>query len=153
MGTVLKIHEQPLKLIVLILKHVFDRLEGKSFDLNDLNLNLKKLGIRTELNLDVTFIYECLKINHTLLDEQSLTVDNVKIPELKEVTVEYYQTFSETKTYYYSLNVETYSSDRKTVFSFFEYDGSDYVEPLYGKLLDSDTTESEIIDEGINNIY
>jgi len=85
MGTVLKIHEQPLKLIVLILKHVFDRLEGKSFDLNDLNLNLKKLGIRTELNLDVTFIYECLKINHTLLNEQSLTVDNVKIPELKRL--------------------------------------------------------------------
>ena len=62
MGNSLEIHLLSPKTVIMISKLVYQQELSATFDLDDLNKAIKKIGIRTELNLDVSFIYEVIQL-------------------------------------------------------------------------------------------
>jgi hypothetical protein len=152
MGNSLEIHLLSPKTVIMISKLVYQQEQNHVFDLDELNTAIKKIGIRTELNLDVSFIYEVIQLNEDKFDNNTITVENVILPELKEVEVDYYKTMSEAVNYYYKVDVKTFSKKRGIVQNFFRYDGDDYIEVDSYHPYDKEYNDSEILDSGINDI-
>jgi hypothetical protein len=152
MGNSLEIHLLSPKTVIMISKLVYQNEKNNVFDLDELNTAIKKIGIRTELNLDVSFIYEVIQLNEDKFDNNTITVENVILPELKEVEVDYYKTMSEAVNYYYKVDVKTFSKKRGIVQNFFRYDGDDYIEVDSYHPYDKEYNDSEILDSGINDI-
>jgi hypothetical protein len=79
-------------------------------------------------------------------------VENIILPELKQIEVDYYQTYSEVVHSYYKVNFESFSKQKRIVNNFFRYDGDDTVDINYIEPYDKDYGDSEFIDSGINDI-
>jgi hypothetical protein len=152
MGNSLEIHLLSPKTVIMISKLVYQNEKNNVFDLDELNMAIKKIGIRTELNLDVSFIYEVIQLNEDKFNDNTISVENLILPELRELEVDYYRTYSETVNYYYKIDVKTFSKKRGIVHNFFRYDGDDYVEIDSYSPYDSDHHDTEFLDGGINDI-
>ena len=152
MGNSLEIHLLSPKTVIMISKLVYQQEKNNVFDLDELNMAIKKIGIRTELNLDVSFIFEVIQLNEDKFDNNTITVENIILPELKEVEVDYYKTMSEVVNYYYKVDVKTFSKKRGIMQNFFRYDGDDYIEVDNYHPYDSDHHDSEFLEGGINDI-
>ena len=148
----LEIHLLSPKTVIMISKLVYQQELSAAFDLDDLNKAIKKIGIRTELNLDVSFIYEVIQLNADKFNDNTITVENIILPELKQIEVDYYQTYSEVVHSYYKVNFESFSKQKRIVNNFFRYDGDDTVDINYIEPYDKDYGDSEFIDSGINDI-
>ena len=79
----IEIHTLSPKTVVMISKLVYKNHINGTFNLDDLNNSIKKLGIRTEFNLDVSFIYEVIRLNEDKFNDNTITFENVILPELK----------------------------------------------------------------------
>ena len=108
MGSSVEITKLPKKAIIIILKLVYNDYAGDFFDLPDLNASIERMGIYTMLNLDTTFVYESIKLNLDNIKSKSLTIDNLKLPELIQVNVTYEKTYSQVITDYYENEIDTY---------------------------------------------
>ena len=152
MGNSLEIHLLSPKTVIMISKLVYQQEQNAVFDLDELNMAIKKIGIRTELNLDVSFIFEVIQLNEDKFDNNTISVENLILPELKELEVDYYKTMSEVVNYYYKVDVKSFSRKKSIVNNFFRYDGDDYIEVDNYHPYDSDHNDSETLDGGINDI-
>jgi hypothetical protein len=153
MGSSLEIHLLSPKTVIMISKLVYQQENNHVFDLVELNHAIKKIGIRTELNLDVSFIFEVIHLNEDKFKDNTITVENIILPELKEVEVDYYRTYSETVNYYYRVDLKSFSKKRGIINNFFRYDeGSDYVEIDNYQEYDKEHHDTEFLDGGINDI-
>ena len=148
----LEIHLLSPKTVIMISKLVYEQELSAAFDLDDLNRAIKKIGIRTELNLDVSFIYEVIQLNADKFNDNTITVENIILPKLKTLEVDYYRTYSEMVNYYYRVNVESFSKQKRIVNNFFRYDGDDYVDIDNYQEYDKEYRDSEYLDGGINDI-
>ena len=147
------LHKLSKKTLVVLIKIIYENVDTmSSIDLHDINKALKKTGISTNLNLDVTFIYELYILNEKNLINKTLNVENIEIPELKSVDVRYYEIRSETITYYYNVNLETFTTKKQVVDNFFRYDGDDYIDITYMDSQDRDYGDSETHESGIDDI-
>jgi hypothetical protein len=153
MGSSLEIHLLSPKTVIMISKLVYQQENNHVFDLVELNHAIKKIGIRTELNLDVSFIFEVIQLNEDKFKDNTITVENIILPELKEVEVDYYRTYSETINRYYRVDLKSFSKKRGIINNFFRYDeGTDYVEIDNYQEYDSEHHDTEFLDGGINDI-
>jgi hypothetical protein len=148
----LELHLLSPKTVIMISKLVYQQEQNAVFDLDELNMAIKKIGIKTELNLDVSFIFEVIQLNEDKFNDNTITVENIILPELKKVEVDYYRTYSEVVNYYYKINVETFSKKRGIVQNFFRYDGDDFVEIDNYPEYDKEHHDTEFLDGGINDI-
>ena len=152
MGSSLEIHLLSPKTVIMISKLVYQQEKNNVFDLDELNTAIKKIGIRTELNLDVIFIYEVIQLNEDKFNNNTISVENLILPELKELEVDYYKTVSEAVNYYYKVDVKSFSTKKSIVNNFFRYDGDDFVEVDNYHPYDKEYTDSEVLYSGINDI-
>jgi hypothetical protein len=152
MGNSLEIHLLSPKTVIMISKLVYEQELSAAFDLDDLNRAIKKIGINTNLNLDVSFIYEVIQLNADKFNDNTITVENIILPKLKTLEVDYYETKSEVIHSYYKVNLESFSKQKRIVNNFFSYDGDDTVDVNYIEPYDKDYGDSEFIDSGINDI-
>ena len=140
------------KTIIVISKLVYEREGTGTFDLHDLNKAIKKLGIYTDFNLDVSFVYEVIQLNEQKFQTNTISIENLILPELKDIEVDYYKTYSEMVTYYYKKEFQSYSKERAIVNNFFRYEGSDYEDVDYMVEDDKEYGDSEYMDGGISEI-
>ena len=140
------------KTIIVISKLVYERQGTGTFDLDDLNKAIKKLGIYTDFNLDVSFVYEVIQLNEQKFQTNTISIENLILPELKDIEVDYYKTYSEMVTYYYKREFKSYSKKRAIVDNFFRYEGSDYEDVDYMVENDKEYGDSEYMDGGISEI-
>ena len=140
------------KTIIVISKLVYERQGTGTFDLDDLNKAIKKLGIYTDFNLDVSFVYEVIQLNEQKFQTNTISIENLILPELKDIEVDYYKTYSEMVTYYYKKEFQSYSKERAIVDNFFRYEGSDYEDVDYMVEDDKEYGDSEYMDGGISEI-
>ena len=140
------------KTIIVISKLVYERQGTGTFDLDDLNKAIKKLGIYTDFNLDVSFVYEVIQLNEQKFQTNTISIENLILPELKDIEVDYYKTYSEMVTYYYKREFKSYSKKRAIVDNFFRYEGSDYEDVDYMVEDDKEYGDSEYMDGGISEI-
>jgi hypothetical protein len=148
----IEIHTLSPKTVVMISKLVYKDHINNTIDLFDLNNSIKKLGIRTELNLDVSFIYEVIRLNEDKFNNDTITFENVILPKLKEVGVDYYRSYRETVTYYYHIDVKSFSKQKGIIDNFFNYEGDDGYDIDFMQSIDKDYSDSEYVDGGINDI-
>jgi hypothetical protein len=148
----LELHLLSPKTVIMISKLVYQQEKNNVFDLDELNMAIKKIGIRTELNLDVSFIYEVIQLNEDKFNDNTITVENIILPELKEVEVDYYKTMSEAVNYYYKIDVKSFSTKKSIVNNFFRYYCDDFVEVDNYHPYVKEYTDSEVLDSGINAI-
>ena len=140
------------KTIIVISKLVYGNQGSGTFDLDDLNKAIKKLGIHTDFNLDVSFVYEVIQLNEQKFQTNTISIENLILPELQDLDVEYYKTYSEIVTYYYQKDLQSYSKKKAIVDNFFRYEGSDYVDIDYLTEDDKDYGDTEYLDGGISDI-
>jgi len=148
-----KLSKKALVLLAKICYEEFKRGDSiDSFDIYDLSAAIKKMGFTTSRNLDTTFVYELLKLNREKLEENSLNAENIILPGLQEVKLDYYRTVNETITYYYNVELDSYSKDKNILGNYFNYDGDDAVDIYYREPYDKDYGDSETHDEGISGV-
>ena len=138
--------------IIVISKLVYERQGTGTFDLDDLNKAIKKLGIYTDFNLDVSFVYEVIQLNEQKFQTNTISIENLILPELKDIEVDYYKTYSEMVTYYYKKEFQSYSKKRAIVDNFFSSEGSDYEDVDYMVEYHKEYGDSEYMDGGISDI-
>jgi hypothetical protein len=80
-------------------------------------------------------------------------VENIILPELKEVEVDYYRTYTETVNYYYRVDLKSFSKKRGIINNFFRYEeGADCVDIDNYQEYDKEHHDTEFLDGGINDI-
>lgn len=147
------IHELSPRTIIVIAKLVYADHQNGIIDLDDVNKSIRKLGISTDLNLDVSFIYEVIHMNDERFENNTISPENLILPEKQSVNIEYYKTFSETVTYYYRTEVESFSKKKGILQNFFNYDeGDDFIDTDDLQEYDKDWGDTEYLDGGINKI-
>ena len=147
------IHELSPRTIIVIAKLVYADHQNAIIDLDDVNKSIRKLGISTDLNLDVSFIYEVIRDNNERFENNTISPENLILPEKQSVNIEYYKTFSEMVTYYYRTEVESFSKNKGILQNFFNYDeGDDFIDTDDLQEYDKDWGDTEYLDGGINKI-
>lgn len=152
MGSSVEITKLPKKAIIIILKLVYNDYAGDFFDLPDLNASIERMGIYTMLNLDTTFVYESIKLNLDNIKSKSLTIDNLKLPELIQVNVTYEKTYSQVITDYYENEIDTYSKDKLILRNFYDFEGDDYIDIDISNNSHRDYGDSEYFSSGIIDV-
>ena len=148
------IHELSPRTIIVIAKLVYADHQNGIIDLDDLNKAIRKLGINTDLNLDVSFIYEVIRNNNERFENNTISPENLILPEKQSIDIEYYRTHSETVTYYYRTEVESFSKKKGILQNFFNYDeGDDLIDTDDLQEDDKDWGDTEYLDGGINKIF
>ena len=104
------------------------------------------------ISLDVSFVYEVIQLNEQKFQTNTISIENLILPELKDIEVDYYKTYSEAVTYYYKREFQSYSKKRAIVDNFFRYEGSDYEDVDYMVEDDKEYGDSEYMDGGISEI-
>ena len=148
------IHELSPRTIIVIAKLVYADHQNGIIDLDDLNKSIRKLGINTDLNLDVSFIYEVIRMNDERFENNTISPENLILPEKQSINIEYYRTQSETVTYYYRTEVESFSKKKGILQNFFNYgEGDDFIDT--DELEDDykDYGDTEYLDGGISKIF
>ena len=148
------IHELSPRTIIVIAKLVYADHQNGIIDLDDLNKSIRKLGINTDLNLDVSFIYEVIRMNDERFENNTISPENLILPEKQSINIEYYRTQSETVTYYYRTEVESFSKKKGILQNFFNYgEGDDFIDTDELEEVDKDWGDTEYLDGGINRIF
>ena len=148
------IHELSPRTIIVIAKLVYAGHQNGIIDLDDLNKSIRKLGISTDLNLDVSFIYEVIRMNDERFENNTISPENLILPEKQSINIEYYRTQSETVTYYYRTEVESFSKKKGILQNFFNYgEGDDFIDT--DELEDDykDYGDTEYLDGGLSKIF
>jgi len=65
--------------IIVISKLVYGNQGSGTFDLDDLNKAIKKLGIYTDFNLDVSFVYEVIQLNEQKFQTNTISIENLEL--------------------------------------------------------------------------
>ena len=148
------IHELSPRTIIVIAKLVYADHQNGIIHLDDLNKSIRKLGINTDLNLDVSFIYEVIRMNDERFENNTISPENLILPEKQSINIEYYRTQSETVTYYYRTEVESFSKKKGILQNFFNYgEGDDFIDTDELEEDDKDWGDTEYLDGGINRIF
>lgn len=149
----IRITEFDNRFLVFFLKQVFPELEHKvyyGFTNQDLNKASKKLGIKTEYMADADYVHALIIKNKEHLENGTLSVDNIIIPELRTAMVEYEERHSEIiKTTYY-IEIETYSEGKESIIDGYLDDNSLDGINKYDHQSDKEYLDSEYIDNNIN---
>lgn len=138
--------------IIVISKLVYENHGIGTFDLDDLNKAIRKLGIYTDFNLDVSFVYEVIQLNQEKFYDNTISTENLILPQLKNIEVSYYKTYSQVVYYNYRKDIQSYSKKKSIVDNFFRYEGSDYVDIDSSSEYDTDYGDSEYLEGGIIDI-
>jgi len=93
-----------------------------------------------------------IQLNADNFNNNTISVENLILPELKELEVDYYKTMSEVVNYYYRVDVKSFSRKKSIVDNFFRYDGDDYIEVENNSPYDSEHRDTEYLEGGINDI-
>jgi hypothetical protein len=104
--------------LVFYLKQIYPELKNDAYyglNTNDLNVASKKLGIKTQYMADADYVYALIKKNKEHLENGTLSVDNIIIPELRTAMVEYTESHSEIVNTIYNVEIETYSEGNKAI--------------------------------------
>jgi hypothetical protein len=152
MGTSVELSKLPKKVIIIILKLVYNDYKGDYFDLPDLNTSITRMGIHTTLNLDTTFVYESIKLNLDNIKSGSLTIDNLKLPELIQVNVTYEKIYTQVITDYYEDDINTYSKDERILNNFYDFEGDDYIDIDISNNSHRDYGDSEYVSNSIVDV-
>ena len=113
-----RITEFDNRFLVFFLKHVYPELEDEvnyGFTNHDLNKVSKKLGIKTEYMADADYVHALIIKNKEHLENGTLSVDNIIIPELRTAMVEYEERHSEIIETTYYIEIETYSEGKTSI--------------------------------------
>jgi hypothetical protein len=146
------IHELSPRTIIVITKLVYADHQNTIIDLDDVNKSIRKLGISTDLNLDISFIYEVIRMNDERFENNTISPENLILPEKQSVNIEYYKTFSEFKKYMDEHRLdqekiqEYLKSQRKFPMPVIEYKG--------GQMMDQEGHHRAVVAKlkGINEI-
>jgi len=148
-----EIYKLSPKTIIVIAKLVYEEHSDIILDLVDLNKSIRKLGISTSLNLDASFIYEVIRLNKKKFEDNTISTENLILPEKQNLKIDYFQTYSEIVTYYYSVEIESFSQDKRILENFLEIDQAEDWIDIYSKdYYDKDWGDSEFIDSGIHDV-
>ena len=148
-----EIYKLSPKTIIVIAKLVYEEHSYIILDLVDLNKSIRKLGISTSLNLDASFIYEVIRLNKKKFEDNTISTENLILPEKQNLKIDYFQTYSEIVTYYYSVEIESFSQDKRILENFLENDQAEDWIDIYSKnYYDKDWGDSEFIDSGIHDV-
>ena len=117
---------------------------------------LRIFGIESITVKEYSFIIEFFKLNNENLTNKTLTVENVILPELKKVKLNYflYETYTEEKIW--NQEVETYSTEKQVCKQFFDGESNQAEDAIdiYSTSPDSDRiTDSTVDGDGIHIIY
>jgi hypothetical protein len=138
--------------IIVISKLVYENHGIGVFDLDDLNKAIRKLGIYTDFNLDVSFVYEVIQLNQEKFYDNTISTENLILPQLKNIEVLYYKTYSQVVTYNYREDIQSYSKKKAIVDNFFRYEGDDYVDIDSSSEYDKEYGDSDYMEGGIIDI-
>jgi hypothetical protein len=137
------------RFLVFFLKQVYFELRDEAyygFDQHALNSASKKLGIKTQYMADADYVYALINKNKEHLENGTLSVDNIIIPELKTAMVTYTETISElVKTTYY-IEIDTYSEGKRDIIDCYLDDNSADGINKYDYEADRNHTDSEFYD-------
>ena len=148
------IHELSPRTIIVIAKLVYADHQNGIIDLDDVNKSIRKLGISTDLNLDVSFIYEVIRMNDEKFENNTISPENLILPEKQSIDIEYYKTYSETVEYFYRTEVESFSKKKGILQNFFNYgEGDDYIDTDELEEDYKNWGDTEYLDGGINKIF
>lgn len=148
------IHELSPRTIIVIAKLVYGDHGNGIIDLDDVNKSIRKLGINTDLNLDVSFIYEVIRMNDDKFQNNTISTENIVLPEKQSVDIEYYKSYSEHVIYYYRTEVESFSKKKRILQNFFNNDGGDdFIDLDDSQETYKDWGDTEYLDGGINRIF
>jgi len=110
------------------------------------------LGIRgNDSSLDCDYIYNVWEMNQDLFEEDRLTQPLNK-PELKNVEFDWYGWETQWVKLTYRHEIKTYSSSKDNIYDYINgmRSGGDYTY-CDGKLIDTDTYDSEVTDDSIDD--
>ena len=113
-----RITEFDNRFLIFYLKQIYPELKNDAyygFNNHDLNKASKKLGIKTQYMADADYVYALIKKNKEHLENGTLSVDNIIIPELRTAMVEYTESHSEIVNTIYNVEIETYSEGNKAI--------------------------------------
>ena len=113
-----RITEFDNRFLVFFLKQVYPELKEEAyygFNNHDLNRASKKLGIKTQYMTDADYVHALISKNKEHLENGTLSVDNIIIPELRTAMVEYTETHSEMVNSVYYVEIETYSEGNRGI--------------------------------------
>jgi hypothetical protein len=144
-----RITEFDNRFLVFFLKQVYFELRDEAyygFDQHALNSASKKLGIKTQYMADADYVYALINKNKEHLENGTLSVDNIIIPELRTAMVEHTETHSETVNTTYYIEIETYSEGKRSIIdNYLDNDAEDGID-IYDYEPNRDYVESEFID-------
>jgi hypothetical protein len=155
-----KIYEQPIGKILIMMRKSFEDAKKRSDLTHDMfykiDEELRIFGIESITVKEYSFIIEFFKLNNENLTNKTLTVENVILPELKKVKLNYflYETYTEEKIW--NQEVETYSTEKQVCKQFFDGESNQAEDAIdiYSTSPDSDRiTDSTVDGDGIHIIY
>jgi len=156
----MKIYEQPIGRLLIMMRKSFQYATRKPYLTNqrfyDIQEELKIFNIESITVKEYSFIIEFFKLNAENLLNKTLTVENVILPELKKVKLEYFQYETYTEEKMWKEEVETYSTEKLVCKQFFdgESNGAEDAIDVFNTDPDSDRiTDSTIDGETIKIIY
>jgi hypothetical protein len=143
------------KFIKMVMEETdFDSLESsQDSDLQDGVESVESiLGIRgNDSSLDCDYIYNVWQMNENLFEEDKLTQPLNK-PKLKNVEFDWYGWETQWVKLTYRHKINTYSSSKDNIYDYINgmRSGGDYTY-WDGKLIDTDTYDSEVTDDSIDD--
>jgi hypothetical protein len=82
------------------------------------------MGIKTQYMADADYVRALILKNKEHLENRTLSVNNIIIPELKTAEVTYTETFYQTVNTTYYMEIETYSEGDRNIIDFYLEDNS-----------------------------
>ena len=123
------IYDLPISMLLIIMKKLYREL---LVDKNDIYLitygtervdkELKIFGYDNISIKEYSFIVEFMRLNYENLKSNTLTKENVVLPELKKVQLEHIREEIDTTEKRWDLEVETFSTEKSVCYQFFDGD-------------------------------
>jgi hypothetical protein len=119
-----KISEQPIGKLLIMMRKAFQDAKNRSHLTHTMfykiEEELKIFGIKSITVKEYSFIIEFFKLNNENLINKTLTNENVILPELKKVKLQYFQYETYTEERMWRQEVETYSTEKLVCKQFFD---------------------------------
>jgi hypothetical protein len=152
-----KIYEQPIEKILIMMRKSFEEAKKRSDLTHDMfykiDEELRIFGIESITVKEYSFIIEFFKLNNENLTNKTLTKENVILPELKKVKLQYFQYETYTEERMWRQEVETYSTEKQVCKQFFDGESNQAEDAIdiYSTSPDSDRiTDSTVDGDGIH---
>lgn len=148
-----KFAELPKKILILMARLMYNTIDSSRTNFlfgDDIKDAITPLGYETELAEDISFLSELFKLNYDTLKEGKLNDNNIIMPELKTIKVEYYEIRTETWKRSYFHTIETYSTNEHIVDELYFSNPDDYEDSI-NDAYDSDNEKEEYIDGDTEN--